>query len=86
MQFSAVVNFSIFLIPQDPLKEVAVMQYLSTAGGHVNILGITEAVQDENAVRFVCVVQRFLKRFFSRRSDATSTQPSSFCAMLLNKV
>jgi hypothetical protein len=34
------------------------MQYLSTAGGHVNILGITEAVQDENAVR--CVVQRFL--------------------------
>jgi hypothetical protein len=49
--------FFFFFIPQDPLKEVAVMQYLSTAGGHVNILGITEAVKDENAVR--CAAQRF---------------------------
>ena len=35
---------------EDPLKEVAVMQYLATAGGHRNVLSITEAVQDETAV------------------------------------
>lgn len=38
---------------EDPLKEVAVMQHLSNAGGHSNVLSLEEVVKDDVAIYLV---------------------------------
>lgn len=38
---------------EDPIKEIAVMQYLASNGAHDNVLSLDEALQDRNAIYLV---------------------------------